>query len=96
MERGRSIARGLDVEALVNGVHAFHTRPDRAALLADLDVPVTIVRGSHDRIPKEVERLVSTLQHGRYVEVPGAGHYVPIERPHKLVSIVREAIDGVV
>jgi pimeloyl-ACP methyl ester carboxylesterase len=92
VERGRAIARGLGVEAHVNGVCAFHARPDRAALLADLEVPVTIVRGEHDRIPREAERLASSLRDGRFVEVRGAGHYVPIERPHDLVSIVRQAM----
>src|SRR2546429_143575 len=43
--RSQSIARGIDVEHHVNGVCAFHNRADRAALLAELDVPVTIVRG---------------------------------------------------
>jgi pimeloyl-ACP methyl ester carboxylesterase len=92
VERGRSIARSLDVEAHVNGVCAFHTRPDRAGLLADLQVPVTIVRGEHDRIPKDAERLAASLRDGRFVEVRGAGHYVPIERPSDLVSIVRDAM----
>jgi len=88
----RSIAHGIDIEHLVNGVRAFHNRPDRAELLAELEMPVTIVRGQHDRIPKNPEHLASTLRDGRFVEVPGAGHFVSIERPDALVSIVREAI----
>lgn len=91
----RSIARSIDIEHHVNGVCAFHNREDRAALLAELDVPVTIVRGEHDRIPKNPTDLAATLQHGRFVEVAGAGHFVPVERPDALVSIVREVLLGV-
>lgn len=95
VERARSIASRIDIEDHVNGVCAFHNRPDRAALLTELAVPVTIARGEHDRIPKDPVHLASTLRDGRFVEVGGAGHYVPLERPKDLVSIVNDAIRAV-
>jgi len=95
VEAAKAIAQGLPVNHIVNGVRAFHTRPDRATLLASLDIPVTIVRGEHDRIPKDPELLVSTLHRGAFIEVGGAGHYVPIERPSAVVSIVRDVINRV-
>lgn len=95
VERAKSIAQRLPVEDLVNGVHAFHTRPDRAALLASLDIPVSIVRGEHDRIPKDPRMLASTLRLGEFVEVAGAGHFVPIERPSAVLSILRDVISGI-
>lgn len=49
--------------------------------VAELDIPVTIVRGSHDRIPKDAPELARALPHGRYIEAMGAGHYVPVETP---------------
>lgn len=93
--RARSIALGIDVEHHVSGVCAFHNRPDRARLLAELDVPVTLVRGQHDGIPKSPEQLAATLRDGRFVEVSGSGHYVPLERPDQLVSIVDEVLRGI-
>lgn len=90
--RARSIALDIDVEDHVNGVRAFHDRPDRSTLLAELDLPVTVVRGQHDGIPKYPEQIVATLRHGRFVEVRGSGHYVPLERPDELVSIVADAV----
>jgi pimeloyl-ACP methyl ester carboxylesterase len=92
VERAKAIASGLPLEHVVNGVHAFHTRSDRAGLLAALDVPVTIVRGEHDGIPNDPQLLASSLRRGTFVEVARAGHYVPVERPDALVSIVRDAI----
>lgn len=56
---------------------------------------MTIVRGEHDRIPKDPELLVSTLRRGAFIEVVGAGHYVPIERPSAVVSIVRDVINRI-
>ena len=90
--RARSIALGIDVEDHVNGVCAFHDRHDRSALLAELDIPVTVVRGQHDGIPKDPEQLAAALRHGRFVEVSGSGHFVPLEQPDQLVSIVDEAV----
>lgn len=95
VERAKTIARRLPVDHVVKGVSAFHTRTDRAELLAGLDIPVTIVRGQHDRIPKDPEMLASTLRQGAFVEVAGAGHYVPVERPSAVVSIVRDVINGI-
>jgi pimeloyl-ACP methyl ester carboxylesterase len=94
VDRARAIAERLPIEHVLAGVTAFHTRPDRATLLAELDVPVTIVRGEHDRIPKEPRELAAALRRGTFVEVAGAGHYVPLERPDELVAIVRRAIDN--
>lgn len=95
LDRGLAMARNLTVAQQVNGVSAFHTRPDRTAFLAELDIPVTIVRGEHDRVPKDAARLASTLRRGSFVEVPGSGHYVPLEQPDRLLDIAGEAIDAV-
>jgi pimeloyl-ACP methyl ester carboxylesterase len=91
----QSITRNIPVEHHVNGVRAFHNRPDRAGLLARLDIPVTIVRGQHDRIPHNAEHLASTLRKGRFIAVAGAGHFVSLERPNALVSIVSDAIRAI-
>ncbi|HET7486314.1 MAG TPA: alpha/beta fold hydrolase [Acidimicrobiales bacterium] len=68
VEHARSIERSIPVEHHVNGVRAFHNRLDRAGLLAELDIPVAIVRGQHDTIPKNPEYLASTLRNGRFIE----------------------------
>jgi pimeloyl-ACP methyl ester carboxylesterase len=83
---------GHEHDDRIGVVRAFHNRQDRAALLSELDVPVRIVRGQHDRIPKDPAHLATTLRQGRFVEVAGAGHFVPVERPDALVTIVRDAV----
>ncbi len=93
--RARSIAVSIDVEHHANGVRAFHDRPDCSALLRELEVPVTIVRGQHDLTRGDPEQLTSTFRRARFVEVSGSGHYVPLERPAELVSLVRAVDSGV-
>jgi len=91
--RARRIARHQDVDAVIRGVVAFHGRPDREQFLEELDVPVLIVRGEHDRIPRDPAALAARLRHGRFTEVVGAGHYVPLERPAALAEVLRVALD---
>jgi pimeloyl-ACP methyl ester carboxylesterase len=48
-----------------------------------LDIPVLIVRGERtDRFPRaNAERAVATLRDGRWVEMPGRTHFLPMEDP---------------
>jgi pimeloyl-ACP methyl ester carboxylesterase len=93
VRRGREIAFAQPLDAVVRGVRAFHTRQDRTALLGQLDVPVLVVRGEHDRIPRHGAALAASLHHGDHRVVDGAGHYVPLERPDPLAALVGQAIE---
>jgi pimeloyl-ACP methyl ester carboxylesterase len=94
LQRARAIALSLSVDAVINGVQVFHSRPDRSAFLESLDVPVLVVSGAHDRTPGNSSALVAKLRSGSFRLVEGAGHYVPIERPTEFAAIVRLAMDG--
>ena len=81
----------LDV---ARGVTAFHGRPNRDQFLSAFPRPVIVITGADDNAPG---RKVSTAQansarHGRLHVVPDSGHYVPLERPEHLNSILRELI----
>jgi pimeloyl-ACP methyl ester carboxylesterase len=57
--------------------------------VACLDVPTTVIVGELDRLepPWHARRLAQTLPHlVELVEVPGAGHMVPIEAPDVVTS----------
>ena len=90
VERARSIAESLPAGHLTSGVRAFHSRADRAALARDLDIPIAIVRGEHDPIPRNPWALAASLRHGVFHRIASAGHYIPIERPDDFVDYVRE------
>jgi pimeloyl-ACP methyl ester carboxylesterase len=91
VERARRLTLAAEVEDIVRGVWAFHTRTDRSELLVSLTCPVTIVRGAHDRIPADAPALAASLHRGRFVEIAGAGHYVPLEAPDELAEVIHEA-----
>ena len=67
------------------------TAPDRIEdRLPRLPVPVTVVRGTRDRLcPHDwAVRLAAAAPRGRLVEVPGAAHLVPATHPAELASLL--------
>jgi pimeloyl-ACP methyl ester carboxylesterase len=73
-------------------VYANAPMTDGFALLEHLHVPTLVVRGSHSPGlgENEAAETLRRLPAGRLVTVPGAGHFVPMERS----AAVGDAIAG--
>ena len=68
--------------------------PDRIDVrLRTVRVPVTVVRGTRDRLcPHDwVAAVAAAAPAGRLVEVPGAAHLTPMTHPEPVADLVREA-----
>jgi pimeloyl-ACP methyl ester carboxylesterase len=81
---------------VARGVTAFHTRPSRDQFLPTFPRPVIVVTGADDVAPgPDVSKAqADSAQRGRLHIVPECGHYVPLERPEYLNSILEEVIVG--
>lgn len=81
----------LDV---ARGVTAFHTRPDRSQFLSSFSCPVIVVTGAEDRAPgPKMSKAQSTAApRGQLHVIPDCGHYVPLEQPESLNSILADVI----
>lgn len=64
---------------------------DMTADLATIAQPTLVVVGAEDRLtpPKYATFLGERIPHAQVVVIPGAGHYVPIEAPDTLASVIR-------
>jgi pimeloyl-ACP methyl ester carboxylesterase len=60
-------------------------------LLANIGVPTLLVRGEVSDVlsPEMAQRMVETIPDCRFVEVPGSGHSIPLERPKEFLAAVR-------
>jgi len=63
--------------------------------LAHVQAPTLVVVGEHDVVRPAHTRLVAdAIPDARLVVVPGAGHMLPTERPHRLGALVAEFLAG--
>lgn len=88
----------LPAEALMAGMKAIASRPDRTAVLRETEYPVLILMGRQDQVipyEKAVEQ-VSLLQNGFPVTIEGAGHLAMLETPEEAVQALRAFLTSVI
>jgi pimeloyl-ACP methyl ester carboxylesterase len=85
---------GQSPRDVARGITAFHTRPSRDQFLATFSAPVIVVTGADDVAPgpQVAKAQADSAQRGRLRIVPDCGHYVPLEQPEHLNSILQEVI----
>jgi len=71
-------------------------RFDVIARLASIRVPVLVISAADDKLtpPKYAEFLAQHIPASRRVHIPGAGHFVPIEKPQAVNAAIAEFLDG--
>src|SRR5690606_32791156 len=64
---------------------------DLRGCLPNLDVPITVMVGTRDRLtpPRAAKVLVDHLPDAELVLLPGAGHMLPLEAPDRIVDAIR-------
>ncbi|MDP9427637.1 MAG: alpha/beta hydrolase [Actinomycetota bacterium] len=69
--------------------------PDRIdARLRTVRLPVTVVRGTRDRLcPHDwAATVAAAAPDGRLVELPGAAHLTPMTHPQHVAAVLRQAV----
>lgn len=95
VQDARRIALRQSVKDVAQGISVFHSRPSRDQFLSAFPRPIAVVSGADDVAPgpQASAAQAGRALHGRFHLVPGCGHYVPLERPDVLNSILRQVID---
>lgn len=95
IERAKRITMRQPLEDVAQGVTIFHTRPSRDDILSSFPGPVVVVTGSEDVAPglKTSRKQAEMAQHGRLHVIPECGHYVPMEQPEAINSIIRQVLE---
>ena len=81
---------------LACGITAFHRRQSRDRLVAACQIPITVITGEEDLAPglKTSTEIVASARHGSLHVIPDCGHYVPLEKPEALRSILNDVIQA--
>jgi pimeloyl-ACP methyl ester carboxylesterase len=58
--------------------------------VARVEIPLLMVRGEKtDSFPKSsVDRAVAAMRNGRFVEMEGCGHFMPMEQPDRIAELI--------
>lgn len=61
----------------------------------EMDIPTLVIWGENDMSPPEVGRqIASQIPHGRFVHLPGVGHFPFLEAPEKTAELITEFVNA--
>jgi pimeloyl-ACP methyl ester carboxylesterase len=94
--RLRSMIENTRYETFVASLEGMKDRPDRTALLPQIQVPALVVSGDQDAlIPIEDARsMADSIPGARMSIVTDAGHLPPIEQPDQVNQALIELFEG--
>ncbi|WP_375445919.1 alpha/beta fold hydrolase [uncultured Fibrella sp.] len=89
--------KNLPEAAMLAGLQAIRTRPDRSDFLKNADLPVLIIAGREDKaIPFErSEELKQKLPSAEFVVLEQSGHLGMIEEPEQLVLAIKPFLEKI-
>jgi len=90
--RVRAMVRRQNPNSIENDLLAMRDRPDSQPSLSAISVPALIVVGAEDRItPREkAEAMARGIRGSRLVEIGGAGHLAPMEKPGDIATALAD------
>lgn len=96
VERARNMMCKMTVTGIAAVQRGMAERPDSIPTLATIDVPALVIVGDEDvATPRaQAEIIARGIRGSRMVVVPGAGHYVPLERAEEVHRLLQEFLQG--
>ena len=83
---------GQHAEGLAAAARGLAARPNFTPLLPQIDCPTLLVVGKQDAIstPAEMAIMAGAIPGARLVEIEGAGHLAPLEKPAEVAAAIGE------
>jgi len=84
----REMLLGVGAEVAVRQMRAIMGRGDHRAALSQLQLPVRVLCGRHDRVtpPELAQTLAATLPNAQLHLIEGSGHMLPLEQTAEVVQ----------
>lgn len=92
IEQTRRVILSMNPEGIAAAARGMAERPDATPLLPRITCPVLVIVGCEDVISPvdEMRAIAERIPHARLVEIAGAGHMAPLERPEQVNRAIRE------
>lgn len=92
LEAARAMVLRSSVAGVAGALAAMRDRSDSTALLAGIAVPTLVLGGAEDEVtpPATMRAMAERIPGARYVEIGGAGHLAPMERPDAVMPVMGE------
>lgn len=85
----RTMLEAQPYEGLIAALHAMRERPDRLAVLSQVDVPMLVVAGEHDAFaPAPLPQQMAAAAGAQMEVIAGVGHTLPLEAPDTLARLI--------
>lgn len=94
--RIHSMARQTSAGQFAAQIELAINRPDSRPVLSRFEAPVLMVNGQEDILtPVELgAEIATTARNGTHRVIPGAGHFVLLERPEAVAQVIQHWITG--
>lgn len=92
----RQVILRTNPQGIAAALRGMAAREDVTSRLPQINVPVLAICGEHDKIspPAEMREFTQQLPHGRFLEISGAGHMAPLERPAPVNQAIRDFLSA--
>jgi pimeloyl-ACP methyl ester carboxylesterase len=92
VEATRQVILRTNAQGIAAASRGMAQRPDVTSRLPTFDVPALVICGQHDAIskPEEMREIAAKMPQSKYVEIAGAGHMSPLEKPAEVNVAIRE------
>ncbi len=88
----REVMLTTNPQSIAAAQRGMAQRPDVTGMLGQIDVPTLILCGEHDAISpaEEMRGIAAAIPGSQYVEIAGAGHMSPLEKPAEVNAAIRQ------
>jgi len=92
----REVMLRTSVQGMAAALRGMAKRPDMTNRLGEIKVPTLVICGEHDSIspPAEMRKIAEGISQARYVEIAGAGHMAPLEKPAEVNAAIVDFLGG--
>jgi 3-oxoadipate enol-lactonase len=92
VEATRQVILRTDPRGIAAAARGMAQRPDVTELLPEIDLPALLICGEEDAItpPDEMRSVAAKLPQATYIQIAGAGHMAPLEKPAEVNQAILE------